>query len=603
AAKPPRPTICTFHSLCARILRLHIERLGYKRNFVIYSESDQLAAVKKILSHISDQAAKADPAQVLALLSRHKNAGSSGAAFADPNVAALAEHVASRYQSALRACNAVDFDDLILLTLRLFADHPDVLKCCRDKYQYVMVDEYQDTNAAQFQLIHHLTAAHGNLCVVGDDDQSIYGWRGAQIANLLDMERHFPKVKTIRLEQNYRSTTTILSAANALIKHNVRRRPKQLWSQNGQGQKILLHTYSDDDAEARHTAEQIEFARLARRVAWREQAILFRTNQQARSLETALRQAGIRYHLIGGQSFFDRREIKDFLAFLKTFLNPHDDISLLRIANVPARGLSEVTMERLLAASHQRSCSVFSAMRHTDVRAGFAPKTRESLAAFVDFIQRHQAGLRDGATVSPRQWAENFLQEIAYEAELRRGEKTADAAENRIRNLKELAATLPSATTDPAAQLEDFLDDLSLDSDRQEEKELTGDAVTLITMHSCKGLEFPHVFIVGLEDGLLPHSRSKLEGGLDEERRLFYVALTRAMRTLTLSHCAARKKYGQPRPCHPSPFLGELPPDLLELADEKSKAPVSVQAGRDGFAAMRLAAAAAQPANPPESSG
>ena len=278
--------------------------------------------------------------------------------------------------------------------------------------------------------------------MVGDDDQSIYGWRGAQIANLLDMERHFPKVKVIRLEQNYRSPTTILSAANAVIQHNLRRRPKQLWSQKGQGEKILLHTYSDDDAEARQTAEQIEFARLARRVPWRDQAVLFRTNQQARPLETALRQANIRYHLIGGQSFFDRREIKDFLAFLKTFLNPHDDISLLRIANVPARGLSDVTMERLLAASHQRSCSVFSAMRHTDVQAGFVPKTRESLAAFVGFIQRHQAGLRDGAAVSPRQWADNFLQEIAYEAELRRGEKTPDAAENRIRNLKELVATL-----------------------------------------------------------------------------------------------------------------------------------------------------------------
>jgi len=585
----PAPTICTFHSLCARILRQHIERLGYKRNFVIYSESDQLGAVKKILSHISGKAAKADAGEVLSLLSRYKNGGARGAGLGDPNIAALAEHVSARYQSALRACNAVDFDDLILLTLRLFAGHPDALAACRARYQYVMVDEYQDTNAAQFQLVRQLTSAHGNLCVVGDDDQSIYGWRGAETANLLDMEKHFPRVKVIRLEQNYRSTGTILSAANAVIQNNVRRRPKRLWSQKGRGAKILLHTFSDDEAEARHTAEQIEYARLARRVPWREQAVLFRTNQQARPLETALRQAGIRYHVIGGQSYFDRREIKDFLAFLKTFLNPQDDISLLRIANVPARGLSELTMERLLAASQERNCPVFAVMKDAGALAAFVPRTRDAVAGFVKFIERHQAVLREGA-LSPRQWAENFLREIAYEAELRRGERSPEAGDNRVRNLRELLATLGTTAGNTAAQVGDFLDDLSLDSDREEEKEQTGDAVTLITMHSCKGLEFPHVYIVGLEDGLLPHSRSKAEGTLDEERRLFYVALTRAMQTLTLSHCAARKKYGQPLPCHPSPFLRELPAELLELADEKSKAPVSVEAGREGFAAMRLAA-------------
>jgi superfamily I DNA/RNA helicase len=591
AANTPPPAICTFHSLCVRILRQHIERLGYKRNFVIYSESEQLGAVKKILSHISDQAAKADPAEVLRLLSLHKNGGARASILRDPNTAALAEHVSRRYQSALRACNAVDFDDLILLTLQLFAAHPDALAACRARYRYVMVDEYQDTNAAQFQLVRQLTAAHGNLCVVGDDDQSIYGWRGAETANLLDMEKHFPAVKVIRLEQNYRSTTTILSAANAVIKHNPRRRPKQLWSDKGRGAKILLHAFADDEAEARHTAEQIEYARLARRVPWRDQAVLFRTNQQARPLETALRQAGIRYHLIGGQSYFDRREIKDFLAYLKIFINPHDDISLLRVANVPARGLSEVTMERLLAASHQHGCPVFAAMKLPAVLAAFLPRTRAAVAAYTALIERHQALLLQGA-LSPRQWAESFVREIDYEADLRRSEKNPDAADNRVRNLRELLATLGPTAGNTAAQVEVFLDDLALDSDREDQEEQTGEAVTLITMHSCKGLEFPHVYIVGLEDGLLPHSRSKADGTLDEERRLFYVALTRAMLTLTLSHCAARKKFGQPVPCHPSPFLKELPADLLELADEKSTAPVSVEAGRAGFAAMRLAAAA-----------
>jgi superfamily I DNA/RNA helicase len=574
-----------------RILRQHIEKLGFKRNFVIYSDTEQLSVIKKILSHISDKANKADPGEVLALLSRYKNGGSRASVFSNPNTAALAEHVSSRYQSALRACNAVDFDDLILLTLRLFAEFPEALEACRVKYKYVMVDEYQDTNAAQFKLIHQLTSPHGNLCVVGDDDQSIYGWRGAEIANLLDMEKFYPKVKIIRLEQNYRSTTTILSAANALIKNNARRRPKQLWSEKGQGAKIILHTFSDDEAEARHTAEQIEYARMARRVAWQEQAVLFRTNQQARPLETALRQAGIRYHLIGGQSYFDRREIKDFLAYVKMFVNPNDDTSLLRIANVPARGLSDVTMERLLAASQERGCPVFAAMRHTDVRESFTGKTREAIDGFVEFIGRQQAAMRAEGKLSPRQWAENFTREINFEAELRRGEKTPEAGDNRVRNLRELMATLSATASDTAAQVENFLSDLALDSDREEEKERTGDAVTLITMHSCKGLEFPHVFIVGLEDGLLPHSRSKLEGTLDEERRLFYVALTRAMQTLTLSHCAARKKYGQPLPWHPSPFLNELPADLLETDDEKSKTPVTPEAGRDFFAAMRLAAA------------
>jgi len=587
--KAPGPVVCTFHSLCVRILRQHIERLGYKRNFVIYSESDQLGAIKKILAHISDKAAKADAGEVLALLSRFKNGGSRAAVFGDPNVAALAEHVKSRYQSALRACNAVDFDDLILLTLELFDGHPEALAACRAKYRYVMVDEYQDTNAAQFKLIHQLTAGHGNLCVVGDDDQSIYGWRGAESANLLDMEKHYPRLKVVRLEQNYRSTKTILSAANAVIKNNPRRRPKQLWSQKGQGERILLQTYADDEAEARQTVEQIEYARLARRIPWGDQAILFRTNQQARPLETALRQASIRYHLIGGQSYFDRREIKDFLAYLKTFVNPHDDISLLRIANVPPRGLSDVTMERLLGASHERGCSVYAAMRHTDVLAGFVAKTRAAVTDFADLIARQQEVLQSG-TVSPQQWAERFILEIAYEADLRRSEKNPDAGDNRVRNLRELIATMAATPGNAAAQVGTFLDDLSLDTSREEEKEAPADAVTLITMHSCKGLEFPHVYIVGLEDGLLPHSRSKVEGTLDEERRLFYVALTRAMLTLTLSHCAARKKYGQPMPCHPSPFLRELPAEFLEMADEKSKKPVSVEAGKDAFAAMRLAA-------------
>jgi superfamily I DNA/RNA helicase len=589
--KADRPTICTFHSLCVRILRQHIEKLGYKRNFVIYDESEQLSAVKKILANISAKGEKTDPGAVLAMLSKFKNGGENSKIFGDESVRALAQHISKRYESALHACNAVDFDDLILLTLRLFREHPDALEACRAKYRYVMVDEYQDTNAAQFQLVHALTSEHRNLCVVGDDDQSIYGWRGAEVANLLDMEKHFPEIKVVKLEQNYRSTTTILNAANAIIKNNVRRRVKQLWSQKGTGAKIQLQTYDNDEAEAREIIVQIEFLRLTRRAPWQDCAILFRTNQQSRPLETELRKAGVRYHLIGGQSFFDRREVKDFLAYLKMFINPHDDISLLRIANVPARGLSDVTMERLLGASHERKSSVFSAMKNPLVTTTFQANTRKSIEAFVEFIERTRVELQNGGS-NLQFWADKFLDEVGYFNELRRSEKDQESGDGRVRNLKELIVTLDGSSSPDAPlseRLEKFLENITLDSDREDEEENKGDAVTLITMHSCKGLEFPHVYIVGLEDGLLPHTRSKVEGTMDEERRLFYVAVTRAMLTLTISHCGGRKKYGQLLPCHPSPFLKELPEELVEHSDEKSKQPVSDANGKDYFDVMREA--------------
>jgi len=608
-AHQTQPAICTFHSFCVRVLRQHIEKLGYKRNFVIYDESEQIGTIKKILSHISARGEKPDPAAILALLSKFRNGGERAKVFADEGLRAMAEHVQKHYESALRACNAVDFDDLILLTLRLFTEHPDALEACRQRYQFVLVDEYQDTNASQFKLVQALTQKHRNLCVVGDDDQSIYGWRGAEISNLLDMEKHYPEVKTIKLEQNYRSTSNILQAANAVIRQNVQRRGKNLWSQNGEGAKLILQCFSNDEEEARSIVEQIQYARLAGSYPWSAQAILFRTNLQARPLEMALRQGGVRYHLVGAQSFFDRREVRDFLAYLKMFVNPNDDVSLLRIANVPARGLSDVTMERLLAASQERSCSVFQAMNNPVVVATFQQGARAAVEKFVEFIQRTRSTLEqdhglmpdnrslDGAgshadePLSPSlaHWAENFLAEIGYNTELRRMEKTPEAAESRIRNLRELLATMAEAGTPaqrPLDRLESFLEEIALDADREEEME-TGDAVTLITMHSCKGLEFKSVYIVGMEDGLLPHARSKLEGTLDEERRLFYVALTRAMQTLSISHCTGRKKYGVLTPCQPSRFLQDLPPELVEHADEKAKRPVAAESGKSMFDTMR----------------
>ncbi len=594
-----RPTLCTFHSLCVRILRRHIEKLGYKRNFVIYTESDQLGAVKKILSHVSAKGEKLDAVKIQGLISRYKNSGAGLTPASAEDDSAVARHLMPRYDSALRACNAVDFDDLLLLTLKLFKEHPDVLEACRQQYRYVMVDEYQDTNAVQFQIVHQLVAKHQNFCVVGDDDQSIYGWRGAEIANLLDMEKYFPKVKVIKLEQNYRSTNTILRAANAVIKHNVLRRPKQLWSDKGDGTKITLHTFTSDEEEAKAIVEEIEFLRTARRIPWAHQAVLFRTNGQSRQLETAFRQANVRYHLVGGQSYFDRREVKDFLAWLKTLLNPHDDVNLLRIANVPARGLSDLTMERLLAASSERKCSVFAAMKNPAVQTTFQARTRESIEAFVELVEVSRTSLNTpvaaaGAAETSRlqAWANSFLAEIGYIDDLRRSEKSAETAESRVRNVKDLVASLDQtpAHASLADRLEAFLENITLDNEREEKDENPGDAVTMITMHSCKGLEFPHVYIVGAEDGLIPHSRSKVEGTLDEERRLFYVALTRAMKTLDISHCAGRKKYGQITPCHPSPFLKDLPAELVEHAADRKSEPVAKEAAKDWFAQMRAAA-------------
>ncbi len=587
---PEKPTICTFHSLCARILRRHIEKLGYKRNFVIYTESEQLGAIRKILSHVSAKGEKTDPRHVLSLVSKVKNAPSGKVQFSDPNAAVLIDLVLKRYQSALKASNAVDFDDLIGLTLQLFEEHPSSLDACRALYRYVMVDEYQDTNGAQFKLVKMLTEQHRNLCVVGDDDQSIYGWRGAEISNLLDLEKHFPEVKVVKLEQNYRSTNTILNAANAVIRNNPKRRPKSLWSEQGLGSPILLQTYTSDEEEAQGVVDEIEFNRMSRKIPWGEHAVLLRTNIQARALETALRKEKVRYRLVGGQSWFDRREIKDFLAFMRTLQNPHDEVSLLRIANVPARGLSDVTMERILAASQERSCSVYAAMQHTDVLDSFLARAREAIGDFVELIEAHRTKLEVEPDLLLSEWAESFMNEIGYYDELRRLEKNEETAENRIRSLKDLIQTLDEyapGKPDLGRRLQAFLEEITLDSERESDKEDKADQVTLITMHSCKGLEYPHVFIVGMEDGLLPHTRSKEEGTMDEERRLFYVAITRAKKTLSISHCQTRRKYGQSMPCHPSRFLKELPEDLVERAEDRMSEPTEQEEGRNLFEAMR----------------
>ena len=589
-----KPTICTFHSLCVRILRRHITKLGYKKNFVIYDATEQLGVVRRILSQISLGSKKPDPYAVLSLISRWRNSNSDELIAEDQDLAALAKHLVATYQQTLKASNAVDFDDLILLVLRLFAECPEALDECRERYRYIMVDEYQDTNSSQFELVHSLAREHRNFCVVGDDDQSIYGWRGAEVANLLDLDKYFPDVKVVKLEQNYRSTNTILEAANAVIKNNVQRREKKLWSNKGAGEPITLWEFRDDEEEAQALVEEINFNRSIKKVKWREQAILFRTNQQSRPLETALRKAEVRYNLVGGQSFFDRREIRDFVSYLNLFLNPDDDTGLLRIANVPARGLRIATWEKLLGLSQERGCTVFAVMRDEPALGQFQRRTVDSILDFVELVESVNERLNRPIAVQPanplKVWCTAWLDEVGLFREIRRMEKDEETAENRVRNIVDLLDSMDPdfvpADRPVEERLHRFLEHISLDRERDEDDE-AGDAVTLITVHSCKGLEFPHVYIAGVEDGLIPHSRSKAEGTLDEERRLFYVAITRAQVTLTMSHCENRRKFGEMIPCHPSPFLKEIPEELVVHGNEASSEPASDEERLVFFASLK----------------
>ena len=592
--KTEKPTICTFHSLCVRILRRHIEKLGYKKNFVIYDETEQLGVVRRLLSHISDKSKKPDPYAILSLISRWRNSSTDTLKTDDPDMAALAKRLVSDYRQTLKASNAVDFDDLILLVLQLFGDHPTALEECRARYRYIMVDEYQDTNGSQFDLVHSLAKEHRNFCVVGDDDQSIYGWRGAEVANLLELEKYFPEVLVVKLEQNYRSTNAILNAANAVIKNNADRREKRLWSDKGRGDPITLWEFRDDEEEAQAIVEELNYNRRIKKVKWRDQAILFRTNQQSRPLETALRKADIRYNLVGGQSFFDRKEIRDFVSYLKLFLNPDDDTGLLRIANVPSRGLSNATMEKLLQLSQERRSSVFAVMQDKEALGEFRTRTIDAILDFVELIDIYHNRLMQPVVAHPenplKAWCTAWLGEVGLFQEIRRIEKNEESAENKVRNIVDLLETMDPEFV-PAdrpidERLHRYLEHISLDRDKDDTEEAR-DVVTLITMHSCKGLEFPHVYIAGVEDGLIPHSRSKVEGTLDEERRLFYVAITRAQASLSMSHCEHRKKYGEQIPCHPSPFLKEIPEELIIHGNEAASEPASEEEGLDFFANLK----------------
>jgi DNA helicase II / ATP-dependent DNA helicase PcrA len=584
--KAKRLTICTFHALCVRILRQDIERLGYKTNFAIYDEGDQLGLIRKIISRISAKNEKLDPQLARNLISRAKNQHWKLAESGTNN--SLLAAVFERYQEELKAANAVDFDDLLILTVRLLETNPAVTNKWQERFQYLMIDEFQDTNRLQLELVRYLGHRHRNVCVVGDDDQSIYGWRGAEIANILEFEAHFANPKIIKLEQNYRSSNAILGLANSIIRHNPRRRPKALWSEKGVGQNVKIVAVPNDREEANYVVSELQKQQLEVAASWRRFAIIFRMNAQSRLFEEQLRRLQIPYRIIGGRSFFERREVKDLLAYLAGLANPNDDLNLLRIINTPARGIGAATIDLAVAESNQAKTSIFATLQSPGFQELLSAKTRTAVLAFIELIDRYETRihqpLADLASI-----ATALLEEIRYSEELRRSCKTPEEALNREENVRELVRTLADYQRRSTEGLSGFLAEVALDQDREEETDTDKDGVTLITFHAAKGLEFPHVFLIGIEEGILPHDRSKLEGNLDEERRLFYVGVTRAMQTLAITHCANRNKYGGSIPCHPSSFLKDLDPQYVEIVNyhQLANQPASEGTARSHFAKMR----------------
>ncbi len=566
-AQAKKVTMSTFHALCVRILRSGIDRLGYKTNFSIYDEGDQMGLIKKIITRVSAKDEKLDPNLAKNLISKAKNNGWSAPREGETS---LIGAVFTRYQEELKTLNAVDFDDLLLLTVKLLQEHPEVREMWQKKYRFLMVDEFQDTNRLQLDLVSLIAKRDGdpvyrpNICVVGDDDQSIYGWRGAEVSNILEFEAHFPNPTIVKLEQNYRSTNMILGTANSLIKNNPRRRPKALWSPRDGGDKVRIIQMPDDRQEAQYIAEEIHRRQVTDGAKFEDFAVLFRMNAQSRLVETNLRELHIPYRIIGGKSFFDRREIKDLLAYASCMLNTDDDVSLLRIINTPARGISSTTVERATAMSARNKCSVYEALKSDEMKTALNSRAAASVQAFVDLLDSYETKLTE-PLVDQSQVVRDLIKEVGFMEDLRRSCKTPEDALKRENNVQEMLASIADHQARSSDGVRGFLDEMMLRQEREEDDdEMKGQGVTLITLHAAKGLEFPHVYLVGLEDGILPHDRSKLEGTIDEERRLLYVGITRAKETLALTWCFNRIKYGTPAPCTASCFIKELDPNLVE---------------------------------------
>jgi DNA helicase II / ATP-dependent DNA helicase PcrA len=550
--------ILTFHAACGRILRREAPRLGYRSNFTIYDQADQIRLTKACLEELERDPKRFVPRGIHAQISNAKNNlispaqyQSRVASFYDQTVADAYE----LYQRRLFASNAVDFDDLLMLTVDVLERFPEALERWQKAFRYILVDEYQDTNHAQYRLLQLLAAEHRNVCAVGDPDQSIYAFRGADIRNILEFERDFPDTRVIALEQNYRSTNTVLRAANAVIQHNRERKEKNLFSDLGEGLPVRALEVEDEHAEARFIAAEVA-SLIDEGLSGSEIAVFYRTNAQSRVIEDVLVRQEIPYQVIGGPRFYERAEVKDVIAYLQVIDNPYDAVSLQRIANRPRRGIGDASLARLQAYADAHGLSLWEATEFAE-EAGIAAAPLRAVQGFRTLIQSLQAGALE---LEVPELVERVLDQTGYVAALE-AERTIEA-QGRIENLQELvgvAQEYQSAAAEPS--LSHFLQEISLFSDQDALTDAES-RVTLMTLHNAKGLEFRAVFMVGMEEGIFPHSRSLEEQQLEEERRLCYVGMTRAQERLTLTHASGRSLYGSRSYNLPSRFLDELPGDV-----------------------------------------
>ncbi|MDQ3907474.1 MAG: UvrD-helicase domain-containing protein [Acidobacteriota bacterium] len=564
---PSAPLISTFHSLCVRVLRVWIERLqeGYTRSFTIYDQDDSVRVVKAAIKDLGYDNDRLGARSVQSAISHAKNQGldsddyAARVEYADERRAAIAR-VFKLYEERLVNNNALDFDDLLIKTVRLLRKDQQVRDHYNDKFRYILVDEYQDTNTLQFALIRFLTEKQQNICVVGDESQSIYKWRGADISNILNFEQVYPEAKSIKLEQNYRSTQTILDVADAVIRHNTERKDKTLWTANPAGARVFYYQALDADSEARFVASKIEEHR--RDEPDIRAAVLYRTNAQSRVFEEAMRRAGLQYNIVGGFSFYERAEVRDMISYLKLALNPHDSVAMMRVINTPPRGLGKQTLDELERRAKDFGVSIWETISiindPSQATTGFNPRALNALRNFqkivTDLVARAQ---KEPAS----EVVKAAILDSGYADYLK--SENSEEAEGRLENLQELVNAAVDYDEEEGGGLRDFIDSAALVSDTDDYER---DApVTLMTMHAAKGLEFPVVFIVGLEDGLFPHSRAAADPAeLEEERRLCYVAITRAEKFLYVTHAMKRRVYGEELASEPSQFLNEMPVDLLE---------------------------------------
>ena len=565
--------VSTFHAFCARILRVHAEKLGYKREFTIYDGADQVRLVKRSIVELGKDPKRFNPRSFAAQISAAKNILATPDDYLRSTEGYIAENVAEvydLYQRRLYENNAMDFDDLIMQTVALLEVFPEVRERYQTRFKYIHVDEYQDTNHAQYRLVNILAAAHRNLCVVGDDDQSVYSWRGADIRNILDFERDYPEAKVVKLERNYRSTQTILDAANAVVANNASRKPKELWTAGPQGERIRIFTASDEYAEARFVVSEIErLIDAGARPA--DVSVFYRTNAQSRALEDVLVREGVPYQVVGGVRFYERAEIKDAMAYLAVISNPSDSGALERIINVPKRGLGAASVARLQEHARRNGVSLYDALAGADA-ADLTGAAKKACRAVRDLFEGWRVAAQE---VPPAELIGAVLDESGYRAELVT-ENTVES-ESRLENLEELInAAREYERVEPEPTLAGFLQEQALYSE-QDALSGEGGRVALMTLHNAKGLEFDHVFVVGMEEGTFPHARSLDEQNLEEERRLAYVGITRARRSLTLTYAKLRSSWGEREYQLPSRFLSEIPEGL------KSGTVPGVSPGRGGW--------------------